>query len=183
MIPTQSALDSYADSYLAVVLSSQPTRSYLVNYARTLIYTTAMALPSLASIKIAYDFLERGDSEPLISHLNGLINHTYTCLQALCARIPHNQSLLHLAQKRSVSPIIPIFTTEPRSLARHCQQKGFMVRPIVAPTVPLGTERVRVCLHASNTREEVNGLSHAIEQWLEQNLESPAQSHTEKARL
>ena len=41
-----------------------------------------------------------------------------------------------------------------------------MIRPIVAPTVPLGKERVRVCLHAGNTLEEVRGLSEAIGAWL-----------------
>lgn len=44
----------------ALVLSSSITREYLINYACTLIYTTAIALPSLASIKITYDFPSRG---------------------------------------------------------------------------------------------------------------------------
>jgi len=41
-----------------------------------------------------------------------------------------------------------------------------MVRPIVAPTVPRGEERVRICLHAANTISEVDGLIRAMEEWV-----------------
>ena len=41
-----------------------------------------------------------------------------------------------------------------------------MVRPIVAPTVYRGTERIRLCLHAANTAGEVIGIVAAIEDWL-----------------
>ncbi|PHH70598.1 hypothetical protein CDD82_7023 [Ophiocordyceps australis] len=64
------------------------------------------------------------------------------------------------------SPIIPLFTAHARQLARHCQNKGFTIRPIVAPTVPIGTDRVRLCLHAGNSVQQVQRLCGAIEQWL-----------------
>ena len=41
-----------------------------------------------------------------------------------------------------------------------------MVRPIVAPTVPEGRERVRICLHAGNTFDEIEGLGRAVEAWV-----------------
>lgn len=41
-----------------------------------------------------------------------------------------------------------------------------MVRPIVPPTVPAGAERIRVCLHAGNTKEEVEGLVNRITEWV-----------------
>jgi 8-amino-7-oxononanoate synthase len=40
------------------------------------------------------------------------------------------------------------------------------VRPIVPPTVPRGTERVRVCLHAGNTVEEIDALVKRIGEWV-----------------
>jgi len=39
------------------------------------------------------------------------------------------------------------------------------VRAIVPPTVPMGTERVRVCLHAGNTVEEIDTLVKRIGEW------------------
>lgn len=40
------------------------------------------------------------------------------------------------------------------------------MRGIVPPTVPAGSERVRICLHAGNTREEVEGLVKVVEEWV-----------------
>ncbi|KAK2030285.1 aminotransferase class I and II [Colletotrichum zoysiae] len=151
----------------AIVLCSQITRAYLINYARSLIYTTAMPFTTLAGIQAAYDFVRDGHSENLIRHLWSLVNHTNDLLLTLLDRHRPEKTLMRLAGSgRPKSPIIPLFTSDPRGLARHCQQRGFMVRPIVAPTVPVGSERVRICLHAGNTFDEVEGLVSAIEGWL-----------------
>ena len=40
-----------------------------------------------------------------------------------------------------------------------------MVRAVVPPTVPDGTSRVRVCLHAGNTKTEVKALVKSLEVW------------------
>lgn len=42
-----------------------------------------------------------------------------------------------------------------------------MVRAIVAPTVPEGTERIRVCLHAGNSFEDVNKLVRRMSEWID----------------
>ncbi|KAK1989730.1 aminotransferase class I and II [Colletotrichum falcatum] len=150
----------------AIVLCSPTTRSYLVNYARSLIYTTAMPLTTLASIRTAYDFVRDGGSEPLLRHLWSLVGHADDLLRTVLDRHRPEKTLMRLAPGRPRSPIIPLFTSDPRGLARHCQRRGFMVRPIVAPTVPAGSERVRICVHAGNTFDEVEGLVSAVEGWL-----------------
>ncbi|KAH7317004.1 putative aminotransferase [Stachybotrys elegans] len=166
----------------AAVISSQTTRLYLINYARSLIYTTAMPFLSLASIRIAYEFLSRGYAESLLGHLKELVDYTFQSLLALCAN--SDTGILRVEKRRSWSPIIPIFTTEPRSLAKYCQEQGFMVRPIVAPTVPLGTERVRVCLHVANTTYQIDGLLEAIKHWVQENSGTFSHaSHDERRNL
>lgn len=48
--------------YPAMVLCGPETRDYLINYARSLIYTTALGFPFLASIRAAYELLSSGET-------------------------------------------------------------------------------------------------------------------------
>ncbi len=166
-----------------IVLCSPTTRSYLINYARSLIYTTAMAFPSLASIQVTYGFLLSGRAGPLLRRLRDLIRLARDRLGAVCRGLDPPPAVLRMQPGRPESPIIPLFTLHPRSLAEHCQRRGFMVRPIVAPTVPLGSERVRVCLHAGNTVAEVEGLAAAVEAWVRSRLLSGGPPAADTARL
>jgi 8-amino-7-oxononanoate synthase len=63
------------------------------------------------------------------------------------------------------SPIIPLLMPSPRPLAAFLRERGYLTRPITYPTVPHGEERVRLCLHAGNTEEEVKGLAKAVVEW------------------
>ncbi|KAK2811203.1 hypothetical protein FQN50_002300 [Emmonsiellopsis sp. PD_5] len=47
-------------SHGAIVLCSPLTREYLINYARSLIYTTSLSLSSLVSIRAAYESMDQG---------------------------------------------------------------------------------------------------------------------------
>jgi 8-amino-7-oxononanoate synthase len=147
-------------------LCSPTTRDYLINYARTFIYTTALSFLSLASIETTYNFVATGQAEPLLQNLRFLIRETHKRFVALCSKHKAPTDILRVNTEPSKSPILPVFTHHPWSLAKHCQDKGFMVRPITAPTVPAGSERIRVTLHASNTMAEVEGLVAAVEAWL-----------------
>jgi 8-amino-7-oxononanoate synthase len=49
-----------------------------------------------------------------------------------------------------------------KALAAHLFEKGFFVRPILSPTVPVGKERIRICIHNFNTREEIDKLANEI---------------------
>lgn len=52
-------------------------------------------------------------------------------------------------------------------MATWLQDRGFVARPIVYPTVPMGRERVRVCVHAGNSIGEIEGLVEGIRAWLD----------------
>lgn len=143
-----------------MVLCSDITRSYLINYARSLIYTTAMGSPSLLAIQVTYEYLMSGEADPDRERLFALIKYAQSLFGRLTEKFPDSIQL-----GDSSSPIIPLFTSRAKDLAAHCQKKGFMLRAVVAPTVPKGTDRVRLCLHADNTLEQVEGLCKAIESW------------------
>ncbi|KAI0102628.1 PLP-dependent transferase [Nemania sp. FL0031] len=148
------------------VLCSSIARHYLINYARTLIYTTAMSFPSLASINVAYDHMINGQAEARRRNLSMLIQYCHAKLKSLDERLKPTTAALRIPKSPSNSPIIPLFTSYPKCLASHCQISGFMIRPIVAPTVPRGQERIRICLHAANTTKQIDGLFLEIERWL-----------------
>ncbi|KAK7530038.1 putative aminotransferase [Phyllosticta citricarpa] len=164
----------------AIVLCTPATKQYLINYARPFIYTTAPSFPSLAAIKVVYDFLTRNRAEPLAAHLRHLHQTLSSSLSALIASLAPPPALLSLSLPSQsvetsaptyVTPIVPIFTQHPRALAAFVRKRGYVVRPIVAPTVPRGTERVRVCLHAGNSVDEVRGLVGAVGEWVRERME------------
>jgi 8-amino-7-oxononanoate synthase len=64
------------------------------------------------------------------------------------------------------SPIFALCTAHPRELAHVCQSQGLLVRPIMPPTVPARTQRVRVCVHAGNTVEEIQRLLDTLSRWV-----------------
>ncbi|KAJ5560213.1 hypothetical protein N7513_002612 [Penicillium frequentans] len=150
-------------SHGAMVLCGPETRDYLINYARSLIYTTALGFPFLASIRTAYELLSSGETESLQDRVQKLIGHLHKSLASLQIR----QSVMFEVDHFPTSPIFSLRTCQPRELASFCQKAGFIVRAIMPPTIPDGKERVRVCLHAGNTEEEVEGLVETIQSWLD----------------
>ncbi|KAI4836121.1 hypothetical protein E4T44_08437 [Aureobasidium sp. EXF-8845] len=124
---------------------------------------------ALAAIRAAYTLLSDGNTTALASHLFGLIALLHERLFALTSSLPqHQRHLLQVLEECPPSPIFSVLSSDPRGLAKFCQEKNFIVRPIVPPTVPLGSERIRVCLHAGNTRLEVEALVARITTWVEQ---------------
>jgi 8-amino-7-oxononanoate synthase len=49
-----------------------------------------------------------------------------------------------------------------RILASAMRQMGLLVYPILHPTVPLGSERLRICLHSTNTTQDIDLLISTI---------------------
>ncbi|KAJ5248829.1 hypothetical protein N7468_000280 [Penicillium chermesinum] len=150
-------------SHGAVVLCDPSVKDYLINYARTLIYTTALGFPFLASIRTSYELLSSGQTESSQRIVQENIQRLRMCLNDLKVHPTVMFEVDHFPN----SPILSLRTAFPRELAAACQKHGYVVRAIMAPTVPEGRERVRVCLHAGNTPEEIDGLVRTIQSWLD----------------
>ncbi|KAJ3154867.1 hypothetical protein HDU86_004572 [Geranomyces michiganensis] len=132
----------------AVVLGPQMLRDYLVNYARPLIYSTMMPPHSLIAIRAAYAVLYR-QADALQAQLRQLV----VLFKDVMGVLPRPARLLQ--SDNMIQGIVLPGNANVVALAKLIQSRGFDVKPIRSPTVPLGTERVRVCLHAHNTAEEV----------------------------
>ncbi|KAF1993377.1 PLP-dependent transferase [Amniculicola lignicola CBS 123094] len=147
----------------AIILGSPLLRHYLINYARPLIYSTFMSYPALAAVRASYSLLQQGHTVQLASHLQFLIKTLFAELHA--AQDKNLKTTLTIPSTCPNSPIFSIQVAEPKPLAKVLQAQGFMIRAVVPPTVPEGTSRVRVCLHAGNTEKEIKQLVKELGIW------------------
>lgn len=80
-----------------------------------------------------------------------------------------------LSRLKLPTPIIPLMTSYPRSLAARLRDLGLNVRPITWPTVPKGKGRVRICLHAGNSFQELDILIQCSMQWATEAAVEPSE--------
>ena len=133
----------------AIVLGSNDLRNYLINFARSFIYTTALPVDSILSIKCSYLYLN--NNKDIIFKINNLINlYTYRVKELKLNRF--------LPSSSAIQSFVFDGNDQVKEIAARVQKDGFDVRPILSPTVPKGKERIRISLHAFNTEEQINGL-------------------------
>jgi 8-amino-7-oxononanoate synthase len=137
----------------AIVVGSDLLRSFLINYSRSFIYTTALPLKSLMAINQAYLLLQKSDDK--IAHLQYLIRF-------FKSQLSEKARLVSLTNDSSIQSIIISGSDAVKAVAKQLQSDGFDVRPIVSPTVAVGSERLRICIHAFNTKEEIEKLCKTI---------------------
>jgi 8-amino-7-oxononanoate synthase len=138
----------------AVVLGSEALSSYLVNFARSFIYTTGLSPHSVATILNAYQVLDA--KAAAIGELKERINF-FNQEKSRFSLKP-----LFVRSKSAIqSAIIPGNATV-KAIAQQLQEKGFDVKPILSPTVPAGQERLRFCLHSYNTDAQISEVLHCL---------------------
>lgn len=131
----------------AVLLGSEELKSFLVNFARSFIYTTGLSPHSLATILTAYQQLSQ-EQESLNSLKNNILFFNQEKLRlGLKPLFVYSKSAIQCA-------IIP-GNEKVKNIATRLQQQGFDVKPILSPTVPEGQERLRFCLHSYNSESEI----------------------------
>ncbi|MFP5041835.1 aminotransferase class I/II-fold pyridoxal phosphate-dependent enzyme [Parasediminibacterium sp. JCM 36343] len=130
----------------AVVLGSIDLRNYLINFARSFIYSTALPPHAVAVIKKSYETFPFMEAER--EHLSKLIN----LFQSATIHYPK------LVSTTPIQVVIVAGNKEVKQVAQLLQQNNLDVRPILYPTVPKGKERLRIVLHSFNSKEEVQLL-------------------------
>lgn len=145
----------------ATIVGPAVLRQYLINFARPFIYTTALPPHSLLAMWCAHEYVKQnpGASEQLHKQLayfrqravELLPDATWTDSQSpiQCLLIPGNGRA--------------------RAVAAEAQQIGLDVRAILSPTVPAGQERLRLCIHAFNTTNEIDNLLASLQTALADN--------------
>jgi 8-amino-7-oxononanoate synthase len=138
----------------AIVMGTRTLRQYLVNFCRPFIFSTALSADAILSIKGAYELLPELTEQR--EQLFSLVRH-FRRLTAESSYRWHDsnswiQSLMIPGNERAMTA------------AARLREREYLVKAIRAPSVPPGTERIRICLHASNSIQEVEGLFEALEE-------------------
>jgi 8-amino-7-oxononanoate synthase len=173
-----------------VLLTNTLIRDYLLNYARPLIYTTSLSNLAVIAASCSFDLLENGTADRVRPSLVSPITKVNPDYAQLAAQVLDHSTYFQQRLRASLTassiparilslpahlqqpprtqlptPIIPLLTPRARALSAHLLAHGINARPISWPTVPKGTDRVRVCLHAGNTRVELDTLIDAAIAW------------------
>ena len=137
----------------AFVAGSEALIETLIQFSRSYIYTTALppavAVASSASLKILQ--AESWRREKLVS---------------LVSRFRLGAKQIGLDLMDSQTPIQPVQINNDQRVMEINQQlraKGFMVGAIRPPTVPKGSGRLRICLSATHTEDQIDQLLEALE--------------------
>lgn len=136
----------------ACVACSDLLTSYLINFSRPFIYTTALPQHSIVSIDCAFDFLEKN------IHLQRLLKHKVELFKKHCN-----------IETSSSSPIQPVLISgnqRVKKISRILLAHGLDVRPILSPTVKAGTERLRICLHTFDEDKDILALAATLNEEL-----------------
>ena len=132
-------------SYGAFVLCERTTAKYLVNVARTLIFSTALPPPAVAAAMAALELL---DDQP--RRVEKLQRNATVLREALSAE--------GLACGESETQIVPLVVGEARAAVKASEralEQGVFAQAIRPPTVPEGTSRLRLAVMASHTKSEL----------------------------
>jgi len=137
----------------AFVAGSEALIETLIQFARSYIYTTALppsiACATSASLKIVQEEQWRRD------YLNLLVK-----------RFRAGGQQIGLQLMASDTPIQPVLINDDLRVSEISQQlreKGVMVGAIRPPTVPKGSGRLRICLSAAHSEQQVDQLLEALE--------------------
>lgn len=136
----------------AFVCGSEALKDYLVNRARTFIFSTAVPPYLAGQIRAALELSRNADAErAYLRDLSGILRDGLKAHGIDCGM--------------SSSHIVPvIFGTNEMALhvAEKLLHEGFAVRAIRPPTVAPGTSRIRISLTTKITSEDVRRLVETI---------------------
>jgi 8-amino-7-oxononanoate synthase len=129
----------------AAITSSKIFRQYLINQARSFIYTTALPPTLYRQIEIAYSLLPKAER----SQLQQLVQYFVTKSKAY-------PNLQLINSNSAIQGFLIGENFMAKNLANYLIDDGFFVRAILSPTVPIGKERLRICLHSFNTFKQID---------------------------
>ena len=137
----------------AFVCGSATLKEYLVNRARTFIFSTAMPPYIAGQISAAVTIAQNADAErDHLAHIASLLREKLGAHGFDCG-----------AGKTHIVPVILGTNEMVLHVASELQRAGFNVKAIRPPTIPEGTARIRLSLTSRIGAEEIHRLVEAMD--------------------
>ncbi|MEO9872242.1 aminotransferase class I/II-fold pyridoxal phosphate-dependent enzyme [Ekhidna sp.] len=132
----------------AAVVGPMWLKDYQVNFSRSLIFSTAPTGHHFAAISAFYDYLPYATSErkKLQDRINYFIEQR------------KESTLDWLDSPSQIQSLIIPGNENVIAIGNQLMDAGINALPIRKPSVAEGSERIRFCLHAYNTQEEIDLL-------------------------
>ena len=138
----------------AFVAGEQVVIDYLIQTAKSYVYSTPAPPALSATLSVSINLIEKGDD--LRMHLQHLIATLKANLRL--------QTWQLLPSNTAVQPLVVGSNQAVLALSEHLQKQGILVPAIRPPTVPVNTGRLRISLSAAHTEADVIQLAKAINQ-------------------
>lgn len=142
----------------AVVLARSLLIQYLINYARPFIYSTALPPHSVAIVRAGYAFAKTNAAKRARKALWDRV----AFFQQLASEHLPPEILLSTNGQSPIQGLLVPGNRECVELSQTLRKDSFDVYPIRSPTVPRGSERIRIIIHAHNTEAEIRGLINSL---------------------
>nr|CBX80061.1 8-amino-7-oxononanoate synthase [Erwinia amylovora ATCC BAA-2158] len=136
----------------AALLCDDATAEYLLQFARHLIYSTAMPPAQACAIRAALGCIQQGDD--LRQQLAANITRFRQGGQGLRWPLAASDS--------AIQPLIVGDEQQALRLAQRLRDSGFWVSAMRPPTVPPGTSRMRITLSAAHRADDIDRLIEAL---------------------
>ncbi|MCE0499520.1 MAG: 8-amino-7-oxononanoate synthase [Methylacidiphilales bacterium] len=136
------------------IAGSRPLIDWLVNRARSFVYSTALPPGVIAASRVAVDLARGPEGAALRARLRENIARFHAGLPAAWKK-----------QALSASAIQPLICGEAAaalSLAVALRERGFLIPAIRYPTVPRHAARLRVTLSAAHASKEIDALNEEL---------------------
>jgi 8-amino-7-oxononanoate synthase len=136
----------------AFVAGEQVVIDYLIQTAKSYVYSTPAPPALSATLTESVNLIEQGDD--LRAHLQDLI-----------ATLKQNLHLKKWQLMPSITAVQPLLVGnnhEAVSLSERLQKQGILVPAIRPPTVPVNTARLRISLSSAHSKQDVLTLAHAL---------------------
>jgi 7-keto-8-aminopelargonate synthetase-like enzyme len=139
-------------SYGAYVLCGQTMAKYLINTARTLIFSTALPPPAVAAAIAALELLR--EQPRRVEKLQRNARVLREALGESGMPVPAGDT-----------PIVPLVVGDARATvtaSERALERGIFAQAIRPPTVPAGTSRLRLAVMASHTKSELREAAQVL---------------------